>query len=99
MRRLGANRMLELDEKLNARVTELASQGDEKAESGDWAGQIAKYQEAWKLIPEPRSDWDGCTWILGGIAEAYLQQKNYGEAKKYFSEALKCYGGDEDSFI
>jgi tetratricopeptide (TPR) repeat protein len=91
--------MFELDEKLNSKVTRLANEGDKKAEKEDWEGQIKSYLKAWELIPEPKVEWDGGTWILGGIAEAFYQKGDLDEARKYFAEALKCYQGQENCFI
>jgi tetratricopeptide (TPR) repeat protein len=91
--------MFELDAKLNNKVTRLANEGDKKAEQGDWEGQIKNYLKAWRLIPEPKVEWEGGTWILGGIAEAFYQKGDFAEARKYFAEALICYDGEENSFL
>jgi tetratricopeptide (TPR) repeat protein len=91
--------MFELDAKLNSKVTRLANEGDKKAEQGDWEGQIKSYLKVWRLIPEPKVEWEGGTWILGGIAEAFYQKGDFADAKKYFAEALKCYDGEENSFL
>src|SRR5215475_2407311 len=91
--------MFELDEKLNIKVRRYANEGDKKAEKEDWQGQIKSYLKAWELIPEPKFEWEGGTWILGGIAEAFYQKGDLAEAGKYFAEALKCYRGQENCFI
>lgn len=91
--------MLEMDSNLQAQINKIAKDGDAQANKGNWAGQIEKYREIWDLIPEPKHEWDGGTWILGGIAEAYFQMKELESAKQFFNQSLKCHRGEENSFL
>lgn len=91
--------MTTLDKELSARITRLAEEGDREGEKENWDGQIEKYLQAWELVPEPKYEWDGGTWITSGIAEGFFQKKNYQGAKPYFHEGLKCYRGEQHSFI
>ena len=91
--------MLEISSKLNAEIRKIAKDGDAQANKGNWAGQIEKYQEVWKLVPEPKLDWDGGTWIIGGIAEAFYQMKQFDHAKEFFLQGLDCHRGEQNSFL
>jgi tetratricopeptide (TPR) repeat protein len=91
--------MFELDAELSDKVMKITALGDAEADKGNFDAQIEKYTEAWALIPEPKREWEGGTWIMGGIAESHYQKKNFAEAKRYFLEAANCARGPKDSFI
>jgi tetratricopeptide (TPR) repeat protein len=91
--------MLEINPDLQSKINQIAKKGDSKANSGNWAGQIEKYLEVWELIPEPKHNWDGGTWIIGGIAEAFYQSEDFSKAKEFFVKGLQCFKGEQNSFI
>ena len=51
--------MFALNEEDYAKIARIAEEGDLQEEEGNWDGKIAKYLQAWELIPEPRYEWDG----------------------------------------
>jgi hypothetical protein len=48
----------------------LCAEGDGLAEGGKYDEAVAKYNEAWKLIPKRATGWNASTWVLAAIAEA-----------------------------
>jgi hypothetical protein len=60
----------ELDESTYERVKRFAVAGDELVAAGEFRAAIREYNEAWGLLPEPKSDWNAATWILAAIADA-----------------------------
>jgi hypothetical protein len=60
----------ELDHDTHDQVTKLCADGDDLARAGDFREAIARYNQAWMMIPEPRYEWRASTWVLAAIADA-----------------------------
>jgi hypothetical protein len=45
---------------------------------------------AWDLLPEPQTDWEAATWILGAIGDVNLQQGNYEAGRDNLAMAMQC---------
>ena len=58
-----------------------------------------KYVEAIKLLPEPITQWEACTWLLVAIGDANFLSKNYQQAKNALSDAMHCPGAIGNPFI
>ena len=91
--------MTEISAELQTEINQIAKAGDAEANKGNWAGQIERYKTVWEMIPEPKNGWDGGTWIIGGIAEAFYQLKDFAQAKEFFQKGLNCHRGEQNSFL
>ncbi|TWU08571.1 DUF4303 domain-containing protein [Stieleria varia] len=73
-----------LPDDLRSRVTELRLQGDQFRDAGDDLTALAKYQEAYDLIPEQKIEWSPGCWLLSKMGEVHFRLGN-------FSDAAQCY--------
>jgi tetratricopeptide (TPR) repeat protein len=58
--------------------------------------RLSLYLQAWEAVPEPRSAWDGGTWIWNGVAEIYRKRRDYAKALDAARNAEASQGGAED---
>ena len=72
------------------RIRQLCAEGDELADSERFADAIGKYRAAWDLLPEPRTQWEAATWILGAIGDASFLGGDFGSGRDALTEAMHC---------
>jgi len=60
----------ELPAVLHERIKALCSAGDDLAENGKYEDAVGRYNEALRLVPDPKTDWSASTWILAAIGDA-----------------------------
>jgi len=82
--------MSELDPAIHQRIQTLCAAGDRLAEAQKYDEAIGRYNEAWKLIPEPATHWNASTWILAAIADASFLGGYYTSAKDALEFAMYC---------
>ena len=51
------------------------------------------------LLPEPKTQWQACTWLLSAIGDANFLGGNYEQAKVALSDAMHCPGAIGNPFI
>ena len=78
---------------LREEITRRSHARDALAEAGSFEAAIAEYNEAWKLIPEPKTDWDASTWVLAAIGDAAFQGGFMKSAQDALDYAMHCPGG------
>jgi tetratricopeptide (TPR) repeat protein len=79
-----------LDDAVYARILELAKQGDEYLENDQFRQAAQVYQEAVKLLPQPRSQWEAATWLYTALGEAFLSMEDYPAAREALTNAMHC---------
>ncbi len=42
------------------------------------------FEQAWKLLPEPKADWEASTWLLAAIGDCQFQLQDYPSAFNSF---------------
>ena len=52
-----------------------------------------KYNEAWEIIPEPKTEWKASTWLWAAIGNACFLFGYYQSCLKSFEYALYCPDG------
>ena len=82
--------MSELPEALHSEITRLCAAGDVLAQKTDYKAALAEYNKAWKLVPEPKNNWEASTWILGAIGDACFLGGFYVSAKEALQYAMRC---------
>ena len=82
--------MANLNSQLHKKITELCHDGDELVKSHDEIGALRKYHEAWKLLPEPKEDWEAATWVLSAIGDTHFMLGDHKNAIAALSNALQC---------
>lgn len=90
---------LELPAEVHEKIAELSASGDALAEARDWTGAISKYNDAWKIIPEPKNEWEASTWVLAAIADACFFAEYFDSALDALRYALHCPGGVANPFL
>lgn len=90
---------LELDESVHRDITRLCKTGDEFAEQGKYEDAVAEYNKAWKLVPEPKNDWEASTWILAAIADSCFSLGKLKSAREALEYAMTCPGGIGNPFL
>ncbi len=87
----------ELDPGVHEQVTALAEAGDGRATVGDYVGAVKQYNAAWRLLPEPKNDWEAATWLLAAIGDCSFQAGYLTSARKALEYAMTCPGGGRES--
>jgi tetratricopeptide (TPR) repeat protein len=80
----------ELDPMIYQRILALCAEGDRLAATQAYDDAIVQYNEAWKLIPDPPTEWNASTWVLAAIADAWFLKGHYGNAKDALEYAMHC---------
>ncbi|WP_446902629.1 tetratricopeptide repeat protein [Burkholderia sp. YIM B11467] len=80
--------MPELDNLLHERIVALSEAGDALAEDENYEGALAKYWEAFDLLPEPRTDWEAGTWLLAAIGDTNFHQGDYAAGRDNLGHAM-----------
>ncbi|KWF07091.1 tetratricopeptide repeat protein [Burkholderia pseudomultivorans] len=91
--------MAELDNELYERIAALSDAGDALAEDEDYAGALAKYRDAFDLLPEPKTNWEAATWLLAAIGDAHFFQQDYAAGRDAFGDAMHCPGAIGNPFL
>ena len=80
----------ELDNDVHDQVTKLCADGDVFARAGDYREAIARYDQAWAFIPEPKYEWRASTWILAAIADASYLGGDGASALQALDDVMHC---------
>lgn len=72
------------------KITELCKSGDEYQKNGQYDLAIEKYEDAYRLLPEPKHKWEAATWILVALGETYFFAGEYENARNALQEAMYC---------
>lgn len=81
--------MAELDNALYERIGALSEAGDALAEGEDFEGALAKYWEAFDLLPEPKTNWEAGTWLMAAIGDANFFQEDYTAGRDNLGHAMQ----------
>lgn len=90
---------MELDDNTHQQITRLSEQGDVFAENSAFDKAIKQYQDALKLLPDPKNQWEASTWLYVAIGDAFFYATNYKEAYNNFMNALNCPDALDNPFI
>jgi len=80
----------ELDDSTYNQITEFAEQGDRLAAQGAYRDAIKVYNQGWRLLPEPRSEWSAATWLLAAIADAAYLGGFLASARQALDDVMGC---------
>ncbi len=71
-------------------IQNYCSDGDLAFEDDDLQKAYQSYMKAWELIPEPKTDWEASTWVLGALADVYFVNDNFSALKESLEYAMHC---------
>ena len=91
--------MDEIDDGTHKKITALSKKGDAFADKGKYSEALAKYWEAFDLIPEPKTKWDGATWLLAAIGDANFLGKDFQAGVDNLTNSMHCPGAIGNPFL
>jgi tetratricopeptide (TPR) repeat protein len=91
--------MAELEPRVHKKLKALCAEGDRLAEGGKYEQAISKYNEAWKLLPQPPLEWEASTWVLAAIGDAAFLGGYYKSAIDALEYAMHCPGAVGNPFL
>ena len=91
--------MDELPDALHEQIKALSAQGDQLASEAEYQAALSKYNEAWQLVPEPKTDWRASTWVLAAIGDACFLGRFFATGAEALRDAMHCPGGFGNPFI
>lgn len=80
-------------------IDQLCEEGDAHSEEGDFRAALKLYQEAWSLVPEPKTESDAATWILSALGDTHFLLKEYESGLSALTRAVSCPDGLGNPFI
>ena len=91
--------MEQLTDEVYAKIQHLCARGDQHASTRDFADALKFYWLAWDLVPQPKTNWDAATWILGAIGDVNFQGHDYEAGRDNLTNAMTCPGGLGNPFL
>jgi len=90
---------LELADELHQKIKVHCAQGDSLAEARKFEDAIAEYHKAWRLIPDPKNDWEAATWVLAAIADSAYLGGYATTAREAIEYGMTCPGAIGNPFM
>ena len=82
--------MAELPDVIHEHILQLSAQGDELANGRRFEEAISKYNSAWEMVPEPKTNWNASTWLLAAIGDAAFLGGWHQSARETLEFAMHC---------
>lgn len=80
--------MPSIDDTTYERLQALCAEGDALCEQEDFEAALLRFQAAFKLIPEPRSEYEASTWVLAAMADACFFLGRFEDVRVATTQAL-----------
>ncbi len=84
---------------LDDSIAGLLAEGDRLADEDRHDDALARYMEAWSLIPEPKNECEASRQVLAAIGDTHYRTGAFAPATEAFNAALLCPGGLGDGFL
>jgi len=91
--------MAELSDDLHEKIEQLCAEGNNCLDEKRVEDALACFSSAWELLPEPRTDWEAATWILGAIADAHFLSGNFAAMRQPLMTVMQCDGATGNPFL
>lgn len=88
-----------MENSVHEEIARLCAAGDALAEQGRYEEAVGEYNKAWKLVPDPKQDWNASTWILAAIGDACFLAGKRTSARQAFEYSMACPGGLGNPFL
>ena len=88
-----------LEDGLQVAIAGYCKAGDSLAAAGDHDAAVKEYNQAWKLVPDPKNDWEASTWILAAIADSCFHLGKLKSARSALDYAMTCPGAIGNPFL
>ncbi|PHR35253.1 MAG: hypothetical protein COA38_02900 [Fluviicola sp.] len=91
--------MSELDDNIYSEIRHLSADGDKFFDKNEFLQALKLYDEALKLVPLPKTEWDASKWLYTAIGDVYFAQQEFDRSKHAFYDALNCPHAHSNPFI
>jgi hypothetical protein len=81
----------ELPDDIYAEVRRLSEEGNEFADRDDVIPALERFQAAWGLLPEPRTQWSAGLWLLASMGDMQFFCEEYASARDSLMTAMREY--------
>lgn len=88
-----------LPKEIVAEVDTLSTEGDSLLEAGKYENAAKKYIEAYRLLPNPKEQWEVAYWSIKFWGICYFEAKQYETAINSFESALFYKGAETDAEV
>lgn len=88
-----------LDDATHAEIKRRCALGDGHVERAEYPQALTQYWATWDLLPEPKTQWNAATWILGAIGDANFASGDYAAGRDNLSNAMFCPGAVGNPFL
>jgi tetratricopeptide (TPR) repeat protein len=79
-----------LDSRTHETIKRLCAEGDSYLRRLDYDRAISRYENAWRLLPEPKFEWGAAAWILAAIGDACFLDGRFAAAVEKLQDAMRC---------
>jgi len=80
-------------------IQALVDAGDALFDKGKFEAALAKYSEAYALLPSDKERWEATTWVLAAIGDASFQIGDFASAETALAQAITCPEGADNPFL
>lgn len=87
----------DVSQELEELIVSVVEKGNHLHDEKSYGQALEEYNEAWRLLPEPKLDWEIASWISACIYSVYFDMEDFHEAKKWAEIALQTRGSDIDT--
>lgn len=71
-------------------INSLCAAGDALADKAEYSAALAKYWEAWDLLPEPKTNFEAAASILAAIGDVNFQSGDFQAGRDNLGTAMHC---------
>jgi len=90
---------MELSDDIYSKITDFSDQGNDYLDEGNYDKAILAFENALKLLPEPKAQWEAYTWLKASIGDAHFQSNRFSECSESEFDALNGPDAMENPFI
>ena len=88
-----------LPKAIHEKIVALSESGNKLVEAGQFDDARKHFSDAFRLVPEPKTEWEATTWILASIGDVLFLQGDRTNALAAFEDAVRCPGGLGSAFV
>ncbi len=82
--------MPELTDEVHKQIKALCKQAQHLAQQGDYVGAEEFLWGAWDLLPEPQTEWEAATFILGSVGDMNFLAGKFEAGRDNLSSVMNC---------
>ena len=91
--------MDELPDDLHAEIVRLSEEGNELMDAFEYRAALTKFNQAYRLVPEPKQKWNATTWLMAAIGDGCFALEDFEQGKKALAFGMQCPAGVGNPFL